>query len=257
MWKAFRDVVADGQAPRVKFAVTSFEEDVKGEWPELPRREHPDGPPSPVAKMVDWLRPFYAWPDKLAVLYSDRYRSAFILAFLLAAAAGGAALLPVGARLKAHGWAETICIAFELSAILLILGLVFRGRRRRWHERWISYRLTAELIRHLRLAAPLGGGRPFPQIPAHWATYGQPAATWMAWYVRAIERALGLPSALVDNTHLNACLAHLRELVDGQFRFHEISAKRCERIEKQLHRWGVAFLGFTVLCGALHLLPAL
>ena len=58
----------------------------------------------------------YAWPDKLAVIYSDRYRSAFVLAFLLAAFAVGMALFPVGARLGPHHWAETTCIALELTA---------------------------------------------------------------------------------------------------------------------------------------------
>ena len=120
------------------------------------RPEWPKDQSTPIARLVDTLRPFYAWPDKLAVLFADRYRSAFLLAFLLAAAAVGLALLPVALGLHPHHGAEIACIALEFVAIVAILALVFLGRRRRWHERWIDYRLTAELVRHLRLVAPLG-----------------------------------------------------------------------------------------------------
>ena len=64
-----------------------------------------------------------------------------------------------------------------------------------WHERWTEYRLLAELIRELRFLVPLGGGKPLPRIPAHLAVYGDPARTWMYWYVRAIAREIGIPAA--------------------------------------------------------------
>lgn len=246
-WQVFRNIVADGKVAQVKLSITPFEEDVENDW-----REDQS---SSIAPLVDFLRSFYAWPDKLAMIYSDRYWSAFILSFLLSAAAVGMALLPVGARLSPHHGAETACIGLELAAILVILALVFQGRRRRWHERWLEYRLTAELIRHLKLVSPLGGARPFPRIPAHWATYGQPSATWMAWYVRAVERAPGLPSALVNKAHLKACLLHLRTELEQQAKFHEINAGRCHRIEERLHLWGMTLFTLTLICCGLHFLP--
>jgi len=247
VWKGFRDIVADGKAPKIKLSVTPFEEDVENEWP----RDQL----SPIGWLVDYLRPFYAWPDKLAVIYSDRYRSAYILTFLLAAFAVGMALLPVGARLPPHHGAEATCIGLELAGILIILGLVFQGRRGRWHERWLEYRLTAELIRHLKLMVPLGGTRPFPQIPAHWATYGQPGTTWMAWYVLAIERALGLPSAVINKEYLDAYLSHLASLLAGQVKHHETNAERCHRVEERLHRTGILLFGITLICCGVHFVP--
>ena len=257
VWKAFRDVVADGRVPRVKFSVPPFEQDAKSEWP--------DDRTSATARIVDGLRMFHAWPDRLAVIYADRYRSAFITAFLLAAFAVGMALLPLGAGLSAHHMPETVCIVCELLAILIILGLVSRGRRLRWHERWIDYRLTAELVRQLRLVAPLGGARPFPQIPAHLATYGQPSSTWMAWYVRAVERGLALPSVVVNRDYLRNCLRQLSEVVGtasadgaprgGQLEYHEVTARRCRLIEKRLHRLGITLLWLTLASCVLHLVP--
>jgi hypothetical protein len=249
VWKAFRDIVADGKVPQVEFSVTPFEKAVEKEWP----RDQL----SPIARQVDYLRPFYAWPDKLAGIYSDRHRSAFVLSFLLAGLAVVMALLPVGLLLPKEAWATMTCNGLELAFILVILGLVLRGRHQRWHERWLEYRLTAELVRHLRLVAPLGGTRPFPQIPAHWSTYGQPGVTWMAWYVRAVERAIGLPTTLVDKAHLEACFLHMTDLLVKQVEFHKTNAKRCHLIERRLHRSGIILLLFTLFCCIMHFLPML
>jgi hypothetical protein len=200
----------------------------------------------------DSLRRFYAWPDKLAVLYANRYRSAFLLVFLLAAAAVGMALLPVGMRLAVHHPVEIVCIALELAAISVILILVKQGQRHRWHERWLDYRMVAELVRHLRLVAPLGGARPLPPIPAHLMTYGQPTATWMAWYVRAVERDLGLPAAVVDGNHLCTCLRQLFDVLTGQVQFHAVNAERSERLLNRIHLCGYVLLWATLAACALH-----
>jgi len=255
IWKAFQQLVADARWPRVTTKLQDFESAAEQEWPK--------DQSTPIARLVDKLRPFYAWPDRLAVLFGDRYRTAFLLAFLLAAAAVGLALLPValdprsalwGARsLSALEWAARACYALEFVAIVALLVSVNLGRLRRWHERWIEYRLTAELVRHLRLVAPLGGGRPFPQIPAHWATYGQPGASWMAWYVRAVERALELPSVVVDRAYLEGYLKQLADVVYGQISYHQATERRSRNMERRLHRCGVGLLALTLLACGLHL----
>ena len=248
LWKAFRDILGDSKPPDVTRKITPFEEAVIKEWP--------NDRSTPLKKIVDWLRPFYAWPDKLSVIYADRYRSAFILVFMLAAVAVGLALIPMGLSFAKHSIQETIVIASEFSIIVTILYMVFRGRKHRWHERWIEYRLVSELVRHLRLVAPMGGERPFPQIPAHWATYGQPASSWMAWYVRAVERALGLPTVVVDKKHLVECLTDLLEILEDQIDYHKTNAARCHKIEHRLHTSGILFLILTLIACGLHLIPA-
>ncbi len=249
LWTLLQDVLGKLRRPRLSMRVKDFEDAVIDEWP--------SSDTSPIGEVVNHLRPYYAWPDKLATFYADHYRSAFVFSFLLAALAVGLALLPLGAGLAPHGWAETLCIAGELLAILTILAMVYFGRRGRWHSRWIDYRLTAELVRHLRMVAPLGGGRPFPQLPAQLGKYGQPGATWMAWYTRAIERDLGLPSVVVDRHHLQACLKHLSECVNGQIGWHAANATSSHRIEHTLHLSGLVLLALTLVSCVLHLLPAL
>ena len=75
----------------------------------------------------------------------------------------------------------------------------------------------------------------------------------MAWYVRAVERALGLPSVVVDKAYLDGYLAHLADVVSGQINFHETTARRCHNMEKRLHRCGIALLALTLLACGLHL----
>jgi hypothetical protein len=103
------------------------------------------------------------------------------------------------------------------------------------------------------MVAPLGGRRPFPQIPAHWATYGQPGASWMAWYVRAVERWLGVPTAVIDQKYLDDYLKHLERLVIGQISYHQKTARRCHNMEARLHIGGIALLGLTFAACAFHL----
>jgi hypothetical protein len=244
-WKLIVQTIGDGKRPRVRFTLDDFELGVMDDWPQ--------DRSTPIAALIDRLRPYYAWPDKLAVLYADRYRSAFAINFLLAALAVGLALLPLALDLTEDGWPALVCISLELVTIFGIIFLVQLGRSRHWHERWIDYRLTAELVRHLRMVAPLGGRRLLPQVPAHRVTYGQPAATWMAWYVRAVERWLGLPSAVVDKTYLDGYLKHLEHLVIGQISYHQSTLRRCHNMETRLHRSGIGLLSLTVCACALHL----
>jgi hypothetical protein len=249
VWKAFRDVVGDSRFPAIRTEVAPFEQAVLDEWPRDRR--------TPVAAMVDRLRPFYAWPDKLSVLCSDRYRSAFIVAFLLAAVAVAMTLLPVALRGGGIRVTEEVSTLLELAAIVVVLAVILRGRWRKWHERWVDYRLAAELLRHLRVVAPVGGARPFPQVPAHHSIYGHPAATWMDWYVRALARGIGLPDAVLDQDYLAGCLTHLEALLAGQLDYHKVNARRSQTIEHRLQTGVVFFLGLTLLACVLHVFHVL
>jgi hypothetical protein len=247
-WRIFRDLLGDGTWRVPDLRSRGYETAVEDEWAPDESSAH--------ARIIDRLRGFYAWPDKLAVHYSDVYRSAFVLAYLFAGAAVGMALLPL-----ALGWnvfephvTEAMFISAEFGLILTILIIIWRGRRAKWHERWIDYRLAAELVRHLRLAAPLGSMRPFPQVPAQWASYGDPASTWMAWFVRAVERDLGLPSVRLDVAHLRSCATDLLTAIRGQIDFHRTSARRSHHIEHRLHVVGLGLLASTILACIAHLL---
>lgn len=249
MWKWFRDLFGDKRWPSGGFRTTDFDRDLDQEWRSKPT--------SAISGLIDNLRPFYVWPDRLAIYYSDAYRSAFILVYLAAALAVGAAVLPVASGLDIgfHHPFETSTVLGELFLILFIAGTVAFGRRRLWHERWLDYRLAAELVRHLRISVPLAGDRPLPAPPAHLTNYERASSTWAPWYVRAVERQLGLPNLTVTTAHLRTCLHSLEHMIEWQLEYHRTNAERCYTIEKSLHRLGLLMLGLTFLACAVHLLP--
>lgn len=232
--------------PRLTPPLWRWFRDLLGYTTDRPEQTEHEGPRKPAD-------PVYEWPNQLAVHYGDTYRSAFVFVYLLAGLAVGMALLPLAA-----GWtlgephvAETLTIVAELAMITAILLVVFPNRG--WHDRWIDYRLAAELVRHLRLITPLGGQRPFPQVPAHLASYGQPASTWMAWYIRAVERDLGLPNVSLTTPYLRQCVSDLLAVLRDQIDFHKKTAARSERIEGRLHVVGLTLLGATLAACAVHL----
>ncbi len=246
VWKWFRDLFGDRSWPSGGFRATDFDSYLEQEW----RSE----PTSAISGLIDNLRPFYLWTDRLAIYYSDAYRSAFIVVYLAAALAVGAAIFPVASGLDIgfHHPLETSTVLGELLLILFIAGTVALGRRRLWHERWLDFRLAAELVRHLRISAPLAGDRPLPASPAHLTNFQR---GWAPWYVRAVERQLGLPDLTVTTAHLHTCVTSLENIIASQLKYHRITAERCYTIEKYLHRLSLWMLGLTLLACAVHLLP--
>jgi len=249
LWKLFRDFVGSNQLKLQALTVPDFEQAVASKWPT-------DG-----SGIADWvnkqLRPHYAWADKLADYYADCYRSSFVATHFLGALAVALALIPwmAGWTISQHHTAETICVVFELLVIMAIIGLVAWGRIRRWHERWMDYRLVAELVRQLRLLIPLGGGRPFPRLPPHLGQYGNPYESWMYWHVRAIERAVGLSNQRVTPDLLRECIGQLDAIVHEQVDFHEWNSERSARLDHRLHVLCLSLFGLTALAVTLHFMP--
>jgi hypothetical protein len=207
------------------------------------------------------LLPHYAWSDKLADRYADAYRSTYVFIYLAAAFAVFLALLPM-----AGGWeagkdaGQVVCVVGELVILLSIIGLLVWEKSRRWHRRWLAYRLLAELIRQLKCLLPLGGGPAMPRIPDHLALFGDPGQTWMYWHLRAIARATGIPAATVTPEYLGDCLDYLDTLVrgsDGQVVFHDRNQERSEKLNHRLHQAALWMFGLTLGCIALHLSPHL
>jgi len=260
-WKLFRNLAGHGRLRFPPLGVPDFEATARAEWPVREERP-PDAPREDPETAAEWvngrLRSHFAWADRLADYYADKYRSSFVLAYPLAALAVVLALFPVTIEPVWHSTALDItCIFAELATVAAILGLVYVGKLRRWHDRWMEYRVLAEVIRQLRVLIPLGGGRPFIHVAGHLKNYGEPSRTWMFAFMRALGRFTGLPSTKVDPAYVAQCLQHLRGIVADQHRFHEINEHRLERIAHTLHRTAFMFLALTILAILLHLAPFL
>lgn len=247
IWKAFRDLVSGALPSPWPLFPADFETQIRGEWPVV---EDGGTAPSPVSDWINKrLRRHFAWADGLADYYADAHRSAFVLSYLLAALAVFTALLPMAANRR--GFFEMFCTLAEMVSLAGVFLLLKVGRKRRWHERWAEYRLLAELIRQLRFLIPLGGGKPSPRMPAHLAVYGDPARTWMYWYVRAIAREIGIPSARVTQAYMHDCLGFLAQVVGdphaGQWGFHLVTERRAQRLNERLRKAVLFLVGATFL----------
>lgn len=260
-WTFFRDLLR-GRPKLLRIRVPKFDAATKASWeadfygePAKENREHKLADPI-IAWLEGNLLPHYAWANQLSVYYANHYRSSFVWIYLLGSLAVLLALIGK-TGLASHG-VEVIFISAEVAVICIIIGLTSYGRRRRWHERWIDYRTLAERLRLARFSCLLGGLWQQATVPSHLATYGNPAATWMQWHARAVERAAGLPNVCVRADYLAACKELLLEaLIAGQKAYHEDNAERLSSVDHRLHRAGECLFLATLAACAFHLLVAL
>lgn len=190
----------------------------------------------------------YAWADKLANYYSNIYRSSFTVNYLMAGLAVLFALLvPTVKRL------DTLWIICELTLIVLIIMITAVGNLKRWHERWIDYRLLSEQLRQLRFLAPLGLTTPSFRVPAH-DTYGDPRSTWVNWHFRAIVREAGMVGAAIDRQYLASYRDFLtKQELTGQIGYHQRNSPRFRRINHTLHIIGMGLFALTFVTTFMHL----
>jgi hypothetical protein len=247
VWELFRQVIGFGKMPMPRIVVRHFESQIQNEWPVGENRNSGYANERPkIAKDAELscdteinckLYCHYAWANRLANLYGDKYQSAYILAYLLIALAVFIALLPVGSN--SNGSRAATCIAVDFFILVLVFCVARWCRVRHWHDRWLEYLLLAELIRQLRFLAPLSGVRPLPSIPAHIAIYGDPTQTWMYWHMRALGRQMGIPNAKVTSRYVADCLESLAGIVGskhaGQWGHHIASERLSSRIDRRLN----------------------
>ncbi|MGH7049268.1 MAG: hypothetical protein ACREE5_01295 [Acetobacteraceae bacterium] len=170
--------------------------------------------------------------DRHGAAYADRYRSCYILVILLAAATMAA--LGFGLALphpREVAWnlsrgAAVALTAFEFLALASIAAVVMASELGRWHERWIAYRLLAELCRKQRVLARLGWSLPVARVTAMPEAEERepdgarmPRDTWVAWYVTATMRAAPLPHGAIA-AHLPRARALGQAMIAGQIAYH-------------------------------------
>lgn len=235
-WKAFRYLVALGTPAAAKI-----------------ESRPPARLPSDVSDQIEMaLGNHFGWADHLANSYADVYRSAFVLNYLMSACA--VLLAFVGHWL--HDQRNPlfhICYVGEVLIILLIILVTLFGTWRRWHARWIDYRLLAEHLRQTRFLMTLGRATiSVPHLPAH-VSYGDPRNSWMYWHLRSIVREVGIITARFDANYLEGVKNFVNEDgMKGQIRYHEPNAKRLEKVNERLHYLGIILFLSAFIAAFLH-----
>lgn len=143
-------------------------------------------------------------------------------------------------------------IIAELVMIGLIIGIVWYGTKKHWHDGWISYRLLAEQLRQMRFLAPLGCIPPAFHHPT--LNSDDPVLSWANWQFRAILREAGLLQACIDQAYLDIYRQRLTdyEILD-QSNYHRHTAARSEVIKQRLHYLGYGLFIATGIVCILHL----
>jgi hypothetical protein len=223
-------------------------------------------PPDPLTDTVcETLLPTVAATDRLAIRYSELYRSAFVFNFLAAAIAVSFALLGLVTELHWTCFSEIDRLAVkaglvcgEIIVIIAILMVWRQGARNDWHQRWLNYRRSAEWLRHLRILTLVGArspiARPRLALPGHSeARRGSRLEQddWVGWYVRSIERLLPLPNRVTDANYVAQVRSAVVEAeLKGQIAYHHSNSHRMEMVAHRLHVNGLFLFIAPVVIGA-------
>jgi hypothetical protein len=144
-------------------------------------------------------------------------------------------------------WIAGVLEFLSLSAIAL---LVVVNYAERWHERWISYRLFAELCRKQRVLALVGQSLPGSgasqlALDVEGATTA-PRDSWIAWLFMAHRRAMELPIGKMADRKLPALRAGL-ELVEQQIDYHSTRRDRASRAGESVRRASEIFFVLAIV----------
>jgi hypothetical protein len=181
----------------------------------------------------------FARADALATYYAGLYRTTFLVNFALSAFAVGCAMF---AATDAEGAA-----IWEFAAIVAIIGLTAFANLRHYHERWVDYRHLAEQIRPLRFLFPLG----LALLRTHTPRYmdrDRGAGSWIEWFVRRVERELGLPHVALTPAYLNAVQDFaVGGILEEQIDYHHRNKGKLAKVDHRLHLLGLGLFGVSAL----------
>lgn len=168
----------------------------------------------------------FAWAEGISARVSDFYRGGMMANFVLSALAVAAGLAYQPLHL------EQVKVYFALTEFVLlslILLIIWRGRRNRWHQRWFETRRVAEYFRHAPLLQLLGVARPAGRWPKGSET------SWPEYYARHGLRESGLPQLAINSAYLRKGLTALRDQhLRPQRDYHLAKAKRLHTVHHRL-----------------------
>jgi len=201
----------------------------------------------------NWWVQYYEPADQFSIGYGERYRSSYvliaILAFLALAAAALDGLLPE--RL------ECFVGIFEICALAGIAVLVLANHMHRWHERWISYRLLAELCRKQYMLSSIGQTLPGYEVSRisldaaepreeDGAREKLPREAWVAWYFAAALRAAPFLTGSMAVEKPQA-LELAQSLISQQNGYHSARRNRDNAASRRIERFGEICFSLTVV----------
>lgn len=176
-----------------------------------------------------------------------------ILAFVAIAAAALGSALP-------HDF-EIVVGVLEIFALVGIAALVLASHVHRWHEKWISYRLLAELFRKQCLLSMIGRSLPASEViqmaldaveekeSGETAPEKLPRKAWVAWYFTAASRAAPVLAGTFAEANTRA-LAAAQSLANEQTEYHRTRRARNKAASRRIGQFGEICFLLTAVAGS-------
>ncbi len=207
----------------------------------------------PASRAQEWWREHYETADRYSSGYGDRYRSSYVLiaafAFIALAASALGAAVP-------RDW-QVYIAGLEILALGGIATLVIVNHLYRWHERWISYRLLAELCRKQYVLSSIGRSLPGTEVVRlsldameQHNDSALPREAWVAWYFAAALRAAPFPAGDLSLAKPYA-LDIARSLIVEQTAYHRGRKHRNQEASRRIEQLGEFFFLLTILAGGM------
>ncbi|MBV9248933.1 MAG: hypothetical protein JO227_06795 [Acetobacteraceae bacterium] len=188
--------------------------------------------------------------DTLATFYANLHRSVFVLIYMFGSLALVAAFLALffappseAPRSDDSPW-ELGFAALELLLVSAIFMLVWFDHRRHWRERWLNYRLLAELLRQADILACLGGAPLTGVLDRLGETH--PERGWVPWLAGAIIRSAGVIGTTYDEPYLTELRDYVvRRRLAHQIAYHERTSEQNAAVNGALRGFSVAMFALT------------
>ncbi len=244
----FRDLVAKGRVRWRSLRIAPFKESAHAEW-QAEIAGDDTLPSATQSYLLDKLCPHYAWADGLSTYYGGLLRSGSLAANLLSAFAVFFAL--AGPLVHSFGLKLNRAPSLiEFALIAAILLVTYRGRRRKWHERWLNYRQLAERLRQYFYLAPLGCALPAPRYLPHFGP--DPERSWVDGMVRAVQRDLGLAPATVNREFVSSVGKLIDNVLLEQIKYHKVNRGNMAKLHQRMHLAGTVLFAVTLLACTVH-----
>jgi hypothetical protein len=182
--------------------------------------------------------------DSLANHYGRLYRSSTASEFLLTIVA---ALFSALAFILFPSIAGISVITQVLVNALVLLDSTTRTTQR-WQERWLDYRVIAERLRCLQFLRPLGLGLTQSSAP-----FRRQRESWVEWYIRRYERALGPPHGTIQTSDIPRFVRQLADKeIPEQVKYHRANFRQIGLLDRRLSAAARIALASTIVVAGLY-----
>ncbi|MFC1892853.1 hypothetical protein ACFLYR_02290 [Chloroflexota bacterium] len=195
---------------------------------------------------IEYILSHYVRGDILALNYQHIYYRAEMLVYMLALAA-----VVIAAFQIIFMPDRPIILVSEILLMLSVLGIVYVGKRRRWHKKWIDYRFLAERFRSAIFMAVASVEVTMLRPPRHLSLAYEPK-DWMVgtfasvWSQRPRWKITN--NSLLERVSKFLCEAW----IEDQIQFHAGTQKRHRQRHRLMTKTSYTLFGLTIVVAILH-----